>query len=446
MAEWLGRFHPLLIHFPIGILVMAAAAVLLLKGKSFEKYRSTIRFLYLVGTLFVGLSIASGLILAQSASYEYDNLFWHKWSGIGLGILGLTLFYIVPLQRYKSLILILNIGLLILLAIAGHLGGRMTHGPDYLLPRTRMEMRSVQAQINDSSSLFESLIFPIFQEKCIRCHQERTQNGGLDMSSAKGLLRGGDGGEIIQPGNAYKSKIFKRVSLPANHPKFMPPNGIGLTYDEVRLLEWWIESGATLDKKIGVLERTPQITQYLERQYGLRSRTEDPLSNMQVPPVSPGLIDSVSKNGFNIKSISSGKNIVDIVPIKPNQLFSKTQLTSLLLMKEQIVWLNLAGSNLDDESMEIIGQLSNLRKLNLEHNPITDKSLKSIEGLDKLECLNLFNTRVSAAGVNNLSRWPALTELYLGQTMVDQDVIKALRQQYSQIEIVGNAVPFEFEK
>lgn len=33
MAEWLGRFHPLLIHFPIGILVMAAAAVLLLKGK-----------------------------------------------------------------------------------------------------------------------------------------------------------------------------------------------------------------------------------------------------------------------------------------------------------------------------------------------------------------------------------------------------------------------------
>lgn len=307
-------------------------------------------------------------------------------------------------------------------------------------------MRSVQAQINDSSSLFESLIFPIFQEKCIRCHQERTQNGGLDMSSAKGLLRGGDGGEIIQPGSAYKSKIFKRVSLPANHPKFMPPNGIGLTYDEVRLLEWWIESGATLDKKIGVLERTPQITQYLERQYGLRSRTEDPLSNMQVPPVSPGLIDSVSKNGFNIKSISSGKNIVDIVPIKPNQLFSKTQLTSLLLMKEQIVWLNLAGSNLDDESMEIIGQLSNLRKLNLEHNPITDKSLKSIEGLDKLECLNLFNTRVSAAGVNNLSRWPALTELYLGQTMVDQDVIKALRQQYSQIEIVGNAVPFEFEK
>ncbi len=257
---------------------------------------------------------------------------------------------------------------------------------------------------------------------------------------------GGDGGEIIQPGNAYKSKIFKRVSLPAKHPKFMPPNGIGMTYDEVRLLEWWIESGATLDKKIGVLERTPQITQYLERQYGLRSRTEDPLSNMQVPPVSPGLIDSVSKNGFNIKSISSGKNIVDIVPIKPNQLFSKTQLTSLLLMKEQIVWLNLAGSNLDDESMEIIGQLSNLRKLNLEHNPITDKSLKSIEGLDKLECLNLFNTRVSAAGVNNLSRWPALTELYLGQTLVDQDVIKALRQQYSQIEIVGNAVPFEFEK
>ncbi|MBK9680599.1 MAG: hypothetical protein IPO69_17360 [Saprospiraceae bacterium] len=114
-------------------------------------------------------------------------------------------------------------------------------------------------------------------------------------------------------------------------------------------------------------------------------------------------------------------------------------------MKEQIVWLNLAGSNLDDESMEIIGQLSNLRKLNLEHNPITDKSLKSIEGLDKLECLNLFNTRVSAAGVNNLSRWPVLTELYLGQTMVDQDV-KTLRQQYSQIEIVGNVVPFEFEK
>lgn len=443
MGDFLGRFHPLVVHLPIGILILAALAGVLLIDKQYIQYRNVLRWVYLTGTLCAGVSVLTGLYLAPVSSYEEANLFWHKWSGISLLVLGVLSYWKCDPIRPKFIFPILNIGLLILLTITGHLGGRMTHGPDYLIHRTETRDSSHRTLIQDSTILFEGLILPILQMKCIRCHQQEVKNGGLDLSSFEGIKAGSRGESIIEPGQAAKSELFKRVSLPAHHPRFMPPNGPGLSYDEMRLLEWWLDQGASPDKKIGQLVKTPGIETYLERIYGLHSGTVDPFAGVNAPPVSKMLLDSIERLGFSIQPVVAEKYMLDVVPQKPNQPLTAGQLAALLSLKEQIVWLNLAGTELDDESLKIIGQLPQLRKLHLERNRISDQGLSKLSNLLHLEYLNVFGNSITDQGMVHLSKLPKLKELFIGQTKVTEQGIQSLKQSNTGIEITGDTELFK---
>ena len=194
----------------------------------------------MTGTLLAGLSVWTGLYLAPLSSYEEVNLFWHKWSGIALTAIGLLLYFQTKSARPKFIFPALNAILLLMLTITGHLGGKMTHGPDYLFPAVNTEgqlRKNNFVGVNDSTELFKGLYFPYSNPRCLRCHQPNAKNGGYTTSLFAGLKTGSpDGGQVMEPGQAGKSELFKRVSLPANHPRFMPPNGLGLSYDEIRLI------------------------------------------------------------------------------------------------------------------------------------------------------------------------------------------------------------------
>jgi len=442
MGEFLGRFHPLVVHLPIGILVLTGVAGLLLNDDNIARYRNLLRMAYLIGTLVAGVAILTGLYLAPLASYEEGNVWWHKWMGITTATIGLILFWHSKQLGSSFIFKLLNICMLLVMTITGHLGGMLTHGPGYLFTQAETGDSIHIQEVNDSTLLFEGLVFPVLQMKCIRCHQKDTKNGGLDMSSMEALMAGSDGGPVIEAGNADKSELFKRVSLPANHPKFMPPNGQGMTYDEVRILEWWLQMGALSEKKIGNLVRSPGMEEFLERQFGLRTKGNDPLAGVSVSAASPALLDSLTTLGLSITPISAEHNVLDVVLQKPNQPLTAGQLTALLALKEQIVWLNLAGTHLNDESLQIIGQLKNLRKLHLDRNAITDKGLINLEGLVHLEYLNLYGTGVSDAGMGSLDRLVKLKELFIGQTKVTTVGIHSLQLSNSELEIIGNIEAF----
>lgn len=444
MGDLFGRFHPLVVHFPIGILIVAALLGLFLDKTHFTRHRFGLRILYLTGSLFAVLSVCTGLYLAPLSSYEEDNLFWHKWSAIGLTVIGLLLYWQTKPVRSKLIFPSLNAVLLLMLTITGHLGGKMTHGPDYLIPAKTKDSAD-HFIINDSTVLFEGLVLPILQSKCIRCHQSKAKNGGLDLSSYEALKAGSDEGLVIELGHAGKSELFKRVSLPANHPRFMPPNGPGLTYDEMRLLEWWLDNGASPDKKIGHLVPSPGIAGYLEK-FGWSSKTEDPLAGITVPALPAGVLDSLNDFGFKINTISAHHNLLDVIPRKPNQALSGVQLAALLNAKEQIVWLNLAGTQLNDESMRIIGQLVNLRKLHLERNPITDQGLEKLSALVQLEYLNVYGTGITDQGIGYVGKLLKLQELFIGQTRVTENGVKTLQTILPDLEVVDDTEAFKIIK
>src|SRR6266404_8946952 len=88
----------------------------------------------------------------------------------------------------------------------------------------------------------ESPAAPVLQ-KCVRCHNGDKLAGGLDLTSRKTALSGGDSGPALTPGDAAKSLMFKQVSS-----RKMPPKA-PLADAEIESVRKWIADGAAWPEK-----------------------------------------------------------------------------------------------------------------------------------------------------------------------------------------------------
>ncbi len=91
-----------------------------------------------------------------------------------------------------------------------------------------------------SSALWSAHIQPIFSQHCFKCHGELKQKGELDLTTLPAMLKGGDSGPAIVPGDPAASLIYKFVQPGAE--QHMPPKDYQLSEDEMALLKMWIAS------------------------------------------------------------------------------------------------------------------------------------------------------------------------------------------------------------
>ncbi len=85
---------------------------------------------------------------------------------------------------------------------------------------------------------------PIFQQHCVRCHNDVTSKAELDLSSAAGVFRGGESGATVVPGSLKESLLYDMV-----HEGYMPPEeGKTLSEAEVDTIRDWIAGGARLER------------------------------------------------------------------------------------------------------------------------------------------------------------------------------------------------------
>ena len=97
------------------------------------------------------------------------------------------------------------------------------------------------ADSKEDREFFERRIGPILRDSCLKCHGgERTRNS-LDVSTRQDLLRGGDAGPAIIPGDPDRSLLIKAVRYQDN--LHMPPKG-KLAADKISDLAEWVKRGA----------------------------------------------------------------------------------------------------------------------------------------------------------------------------------------------------------
>jgi hypothetical protein len=437
MGEWIGNLHPLAVHVPAGVLLLAGLAALL--GRRLLGGRA-LALLFGFGALGAWLSVLSGLRLAEQGSYALGTLTPHKWLGIGTAALAslLALLHLRAEAAYgRWLLPSLNGVLLGALFATGHLGGSMTHGEDYLSEKAPGWFQGLMGYMppaeavaslagSDSAAAYELLIQPLLEQKCLRCHQGREANGGLDMSDTARLRQGGRGGNTLLPGNPGESELFRRVALPASHPRFMPPSGPALSFEQVRLLEWWIASGASFRQPLSALEPGPEVGALLRERYGWSPPSENPLAGLAIPPAPQSALDSLRAAGFLVKPISSESPALEVMPAKSGVALGPAALKALAGLRAQIVWLNLAGAGIGDAELALLGEMPNLLRLRLERNPLGDGGLAALRGMGRLQSLNLYGTKLSNRGLALLEAMPSLREVYAGSTAATAEGARAL--------------------
>jgi Protein of unknown function (DUF1553)/Protein of unknown function (DUF1549)/Planctomycete cytochrome C len=84
-------------------------------------------------------------------------------------------------------------------------------------------------------------VLPIFQRACFECHDAKLQKGKFRLDSrALALQKPG----LIVPGQAARSELVRRITLPKGHDDVMPSRGEPLTKSQVALIKAWIDQGA----------------------------------------------------------------------------------------------------------------------------------------------------------------------------------------------------------
>src|SRR5215218_5654816 len=201
VPAWLqvaGRMHPLVLHFPIVLLVLAAVweSLHVLKTPYTKEAKQLGDGLLLAAAFTAVITALMGLFLSREEGYAPDTLVWHKWSGIFISLLVLAWYaYRNTLRRIKPVLIVTILASLITITFTGHQGANITHGQDFLLAPIIAESHAPPVLLEDAE-VYAHMVQPILQTKCNNCHSEQKHKGNLVMESTAALLKGGKSGAL----------------------------------------------------------------------------------------------------------------------------------------------------------------------------------------------------------------------------------------------------------
>jgi uncharacterized membrane protein len=450
MSEFFGHFHVVLVHLPIGILLLACVFQWLERRPKFSSLYAATNIALLIGMICAILSALTGYLLSFSGDYDEGLVITHQWFGISVAAVSIAMFYFHSKAASFKIQVSISILLFMLIVITGHLGGSLTHGSDYLTKSWSLTSDTV-AQRKPIPNVQEAMVYsdviqPILQTRCYSCHGKNKQKGKLRMDDSLRLMKGGKDGPVIIPGNAEKSEMAKRLSLPREDDDHMPPKEKPQpTEQEIALIHWWIKSGASFDKKVKQLDQPEELKPAL---LALQNVQEKKIIVPDIPakPVVKANDEAIKKLkdiGAVVEPVAQNTNYISanfVTVTKPGD--KEVQL--LLPLKEQLIELKLGGASITDSALFVISQFKNLMRLQLDHTKITDKGLANLKVLENLRYLNLVGTAVTEKGVLQLKDLKNLRSIYLYQTGVKKSEWKDLKKAFPKtlIDSGGYTVPF----
>ena len=135
----IGRLHPLLVHFPIGLVLTAAGAEVIATWTRRQSWRVVAVANLRAGALLSALTMAAGWMLASAPFIEATpSLVWHRWTGVAAAVASMGAAvasrYLVESPRSLFVYRGALFGAASLVALAGHLGAALVWGADFLRP------------------------------------------------------------------------------------------------------------------------------------------------------------------------------------------------------------------------------------------------------------------------------------------------------------------------
>lgn len=450
MQQLLGRLHPLIVHLPIGFIILA----LLLQwyDRKANEWSKIISLIYFWAGITAVLACISGYLQYQGEGYSYDSVKWHLWSGIITAIFCFAMYLKLAPKKaanflVKAPISILSVVAFILISFTGHQGGNITHGEEYLvepLPNSVKSMLGYEVieekelalteENWEEALIYEEVIQPILSSKCVSCHNPKKDKGGLLLHSKEGILKGGESGDILAS-HSEESELYARMVLPMEDDDHMPPEGKKQpTKEEIKLIAAWMDSGHPFE---GTVKENGFKKDLFTSFFPSNSYKGHP--EMEILEASQDSIQSIEKFGIYVDPISESTHFISVSCInKPD--FKDEDFQKLIPIRQQIAQLDLGGTQVTDAIFEKLTELPNLSILKLDNTSLTGKGVEALSNLEHLYTINLSGSSFDQPA-DIFSSFKNLQKVYLFETKIDRNGPKSLRNGELILDYGGYELP-----
>jgi uncharacterized membrane protein len=430
-AQFIGRFHLLVVHFPIALFLLVPVLELAGRNSRFSYLRLSVGFVLGLATIGAIAAVALGWCLARSGGYSGPILTQHMWGGISLAAVCWLCWMLRGSEDRPGIRFAYSAALaigVVLVVWTGYRGGQLSQGEDHLTEDMPLRMRHSlglsDARLAISSSgantFYGARVEPIFAARCFSCHGRQKHKANLRLDSYSSLMRGGKNGLVVRAGNVQASELFRRITLPRDHDDFMPKGGKGpLSAGQVKLIELWITAGASgtlpsdaikdaIDGSMVPAVVAEVTFEEIDAAAVITRRAQVAPELVRLQKRFPNILEYESRGSADLILNAS------ILGAK----FGDNDLAALSPLAEHITVADFSRTAITDRSASAINGMKRLRVLRLVHTRITDTTVQSLGALDQLESMSVFDTQVTPAALPTIAGLPRLAHCYVGRTAI----------------------------
>lgn len=502
IVRFLGHFHPVLLHLPIGVFALILLQELgAIFGKSRGDRQTTLFPMFFAAASSI-LAVIAGFLLyhGHPGNYEQELAERHLWGGLIFAVVAVITFIVkawtISISANQAFYRLLLFGSVGIMGFASHDGASMTHGENYLTvyapdpirkalglpPKTKKDKPETPSAGDVSVAgggegaptaagkvpdyeIYSQIIHPIFERRCVQCHKEGKAKGRYRMDTFEKTVKGGKEGAGLIAGKSAESNIVIRMELPVDDDEHMPPEGKPDIEDhELAVVKWWIDSGADEKKKTSDFDLPAPIAEAILKIAPASASAAPAVTTPGAPAAETPPAGEEASNGHGTPAGPDDalKTAVGTLSKEfPGALSFESQQSSLLTftavslrgnlddagfkkleaLTPQLVTVDLSATKVTDQSVAQLKSAKSLRLVRLAETEITDAAIDSLLELPALESLNLYGTKVTDAGVGKLASLPSLKRLYLWKTSVTPEAISALKEKLPNCEIVTGSQP-----
>lgn len=460
LMRFLGRFHPVILHLPIGILTLALLQEF---ASLFSRGVSSTRSIMFFAAATSVVAVLAGFLLYQSdldgEATDLGNR--HLWGGIAFSCVTI-LAYIVKSWTdagasaawFYRFLLVISAGVM---GFASHDGASMVHGSDYLSkyapPALKPLLGGKVENTTDPSTegapaaeplVYANVIAPMMEEKCWKCHNADKIKGKFRMDTYELLVKGGKDGAGLVAGDAAKSNIVIRCELPIDDDERMPPDEKpGLTDEQLTVIKWWINDGAKPELKLSEAKAPADVAAILAKQKPVVKKPTAPAATTDAAPKADDSRDKLKAAVAEVQKSFPGAVQFEsqdsagltFTAVSMRGKFSDDDTTKLGPVLAGLVSADFSAALITDKSLALLAPATGLRTLRLSETKITDASMDAIAKMASLESLNIYGTEVTDAGLQKLAALPQLKKLYVWRSKVTPAGIEELKKKLPQCVI-----------
>jgi uncharacterized membrane protein len=451
-TAFFGRFHPLLVHFPVvlvplafalDVVVARPALVRLRRGDALRSLEIAVPLLLVLGAISALVAFTLGVLLARGEGTTGIILSRHYWAAssvVSTLVVAAALRVMAArasgpgvLRGWLTCSRAVLVLALLLTVWTGHLGGQLTHGETYLTEHAPWRREEPPPPMGPDSPIFNALVQPVLRKNCTTCHGSSKVKGELRLDSFAALRQGGEHGSVVRAGDVDGSEMLRRVTLPPDHEEAMPAEGRPpLKEEEVALLRWWIASGASEDVTIAQAENPPdEVARLLDRATDTGPTGPLPLeeatklaraTGLVITPISSDARDGLRVSAFSLASGGVDKALATLAPLAP-------------FVREA----DLSHSDATDAAIVTLAGWANLRTVNLAFTEVRGRGLDRLRGLTQLRTLNLAGTPLEPGAGRALASLGTLTHLTLSGTLLANEDIDTVASALPNCTIVAGS-------